>query len=57
MTGGKNARADNLSGSFAAAHFDNETRVIAGVQATDGLATSAIGVVVIGKTFPAILGA
>ncbi len=33
------------------------TRVNTGIQATVGLATIAIGVVVIGKTFPAILGA
>ncbi len=33
------------------------TRVNAGVQAAVGLATVAIGVVVIGETFPAILGA
>ncbi len=33
------------------------TRVNTGIQAAVGLATLAIGVVVIGKTFPAILGA
>ena len=33
------------------------TRVNAGVQAAVGLATVAIGVVVIGETYPAILGA
>ncbi len=33
------------------------TRVNTGIQAAVGLATIAIGVVVIGKTFPAILGA
>ncbi len=33
------------------------TRVNAGVQAAVGLATLAIGVVVIGKTFPGIIGA
>ena len=33
------------------------TRVNTGIQAAVGLATVAIGVVVIGKTFPAILGA
>ncbi len=33
------------------------TRVNAGVQAAVGLATVAIGVVVVGETFPGILGA
>ena len=33
------------------------TRVNTGIQAAVGLATLAIGVVVIGQTFPAILGA